>query len=54
MQSYNNIDELQGYIDMHCHIIPHVDDGAKSSEQALNMVSIAYKNGGVKCKVIII
>ncbi len=45
MQSYNNIDELQGYIDMHCHIIPHVDDGAKSSEQALNMVSIAYKNG---------
>ncbi len=35
----------QGYIDIHCHIIPHVDDGARSSNQALNMINIAYKNG---------
>ena len=34
-----------GYIDMHCHIIPNVDDGAKSLEQAMNMISIAYQNG---------
>lgn len=35
----------QGYIDIHCHIIPHVDDGARTTNQALNMVNIAYKNG---------
>lgn len=35
----------QGYIDIHCHIIPHVDDGARNSNQALNMINIAYKNG---------
>lgn len=34
-----------GYIDMHCHIIPHVDDGAKNSSQALSMVTQAYENG---------
>ena len=45
MQNYNNIDELQGYVDMHCHVIPHVDDGARSSRQALRMVGIAYDNG---------
>lgn len=39
----NNIG--QGYIDIHCHIIPHVDDGARNSNQALNMINIAYKNG---------
>ena len=35
----------KGYIDIHCHIIPHVDDGAVSSSQALNMISIAYEHG---------
>lgn len=34
-----------GYTDIHCHIIPHVDDGAQSSEQALKMIHIAYENG---------
>lgn len=34
-----------GYIDVHCHIIPHVDDGAGSSTQALRMIKIAYESG---------
>lgn len=39
------IDMIQGYVDVHCHIIPHVDDGARSSGQALRMINIAYDNG---------
>lgn len=35
----------KGYIDVHCHVIPHVDDGARSTEQAMNMISIAYESG---------
>ena len=35
----------KGYIDMHCHIIPHVDDGARTTSQALRMIKIAYENG---------
>lgn len=37
--------KISGYIDIHCHIIPHVDDGARSSTQALRMIEIAYNNG---------
>lgn len=36
---------IKGYIDMHCHVIPHVDDGAQNSNQALNMITQAYENG---------
>lgn len=36
---------ISGYIDMHCHMIPHVDDGARNSRQALKMITIAYENG---------
>ena len=32
-------------VDIHCHIIPGVDDGAKSYEQAYAMLDIAYKQG---------
>lgn len=39
------IENCQGYIDVHCHIIPHVDDGARTSKQTLNMIKIAYENG---------
>lgn len=31
--------------DIHCHIIPLVDDGAKSWEQAENMLRMAYEDG---------
>lgn len=33
-------------IDMHCHILPEVDDGAKSMAEAKKMLSVA-KQGGV-------
>lgn len=45
MLNANEIGVKEGYIDMHCHIIPHVDDGAKNSSQALSMVTQAYQNG---------
>ena len=32
-------------VDIHCHIIPGVDDGAKSYEQAFHMLDIAYEQG---------
>lgn len=32
-------------VDIHCHIIPGVDDGAKSYEQAYHMLDIAYEQG---------
>lgn len=31
--------------DIHCHILPGVDDGAKSMEQSKEMLDIAYENG---------
>ena len=32
-------------IDMHCHILPGVDDGAKNLEESLEMARIAQKEG---------
>ena len=34
-----------GYTDIHCHIIPAVDDGAQSMEQAQEMIKLAYESG---------
>lgn len=33
------------YIDIHCHIIPGIDDGAQNYDVALNMLRIAQENG---------
>lgn len=33
------------YFDIHSHILPGVDDGAKTIEEALSMLEIAYKEG---------
>ena len=33
------------FIDMHCHIIPYVDDGATDMEEAVKMLREAYKEG---------
>ena len=33
------------YMDIHCHILPGVDDGAKNMEQSLEMLSVAYDEG---------
>lgn len=36
---------MDKYIDMHCHILPGVDDGAKSLEDTRDMLTTAYKEG---------
>ena len=36
---------MNGYIDIHTHILPGVDDGALDVAQGLDMVRIAYQNG---------
>lgn len=33
---------ILGFTDIHCHIIPTVDDGAQSMEQAQEMIRLAY------------
>lgn len=35
----------EGFIDMHCHLLPGVDDGAEDMETALGMAGIAQKDG---------
>lgn len=32
-------------IDLHCHILPQVDDGSGSLEESMKMISIAYSDG---------
>lgn len=32
-------------IDIHCHILPGVDDGSESMEMSLNMIAAAYDSG---------
>jgi len=32
-------------IDLHCHLLPNIDDGPKSWEESIEMVSIAHKDG---------
>lgn len=39
---------MEKYIDMHCHILPGVDDGAKDIEEMKKMLKIAYDDG-VRC-----
>lgn len=36
---------LSGYMDIHSHILPGVDDGAADMEEALEMIQMAYKEG---------
>lgn len=35
----------EGVIDIHCHILPGVDDGAKNLDQSKDMLDIAYEEG---------
>lgn len=37
--------KVVGAIDIHCHIIPSVDDGAQNMEQAQEMIQLAYSGG---------
>lgn len=36
---------MEKYIDMHCHILPQVDDGAVSISETVQMLQIAYEEG---------
>jgi protein-tyrosine phosphatase len=36
---------MEGFIDVHSHILPQIDDGSKSMEQTLNMLKSAYDEG---------
>lgn len=33
------------YLDIHCHVLPGVDDGSKNMEMSLNMLDYAYNEG---------
>lgn len=39
---------MEGYIDMHCHILPGVDDGARDIDEMKAMLRIAYDEG-IRC-----
>lgn len=39
---------MEGYIDMHSHILPGVDDGARSVDEMKEMLRIAYDEG-IRC-----
>ncbi len=36
---------MNGYTDIHTHILPGVDDGARDKSNGLQLVQMAYKNG---------
>lgn len=36
---------MKGYFDMHCHVLPGIDDGADNSEEMMKMIKIAYEEG---------
>jgi protein-tyrosine phosphatase len=36
---------MQGYFDIHAHILPGVDDGAKNLDETFRMLYIAYEEG---------
>ena len=39
---------MNGYIDMHCHILPGADDGARDEAEMKAMLRMAYKDG-IRC-----
>lgn len=36
---------MNGFVDMHTHILPGVDDGAKNLDEAMELVRMAFQNG---------
>ncbi len=40
----------EGLFDIHCHIVPSVDDGAGSLEEALKILQMEYDQGVQKKK----
>ncbi len=50
MNVHNNLCEgihgnMEGYIDIHSHILPGIDDGAKNFDMSMEMLEIAQQNG---------
>ena len=38
-------DGRTGWIDLHCHIIPGVDDGPQTLDESLEMIALAAESG---------
>ena len=36
---------MEGYVDIHNHILPQIDDGSHSIEQTIRMLNTAYNEG---------
>ena len=36
---------MQGWIDMHCHVLPAVDDGARDMDTSIRILELAYAEG---------
>lgn len=41
---------MEHYTDIHCHVLPGVDDGAKTMEESLQMLKAAYADG-IRCVI---
>ena len=39
------MDEIEPFVDIHCHLIPDIDDGAKSWDESLAMAQMAVADG---------
>ena len=39
------VSQSEGFVDLHCHLLPTLDDGAKSWEEALSMARMAVAEG---------
>ena len=40
--SHDGARHAAGFVDIHCHILPGIDDGARDRAEAVEMVRIAY------------
>ena len=37
--------ERQGLADIHCHILPGIDDGSRTAEESLELIGLSYDQG---------
>lgn len=37
--------ERQGLADIHCHILPGIDDGSRTTEESLELIGLSYEQG---------